>query len=249
MKVKAIWLVFGILCFSLSAFGQSTEELIQEADELFADMQNMETAQEALGLYRKALVAAEDKYEAFWKIARIMYYIGDHQEKKKDRKNTFAQAVYHCDKAVELGPDKPDGYYWRAVNNGKYGETRGVLKSLSLVKPIKRDLNKVIELDRSYEDGGPDRVMGRVYFKLPGFAGGDKDKSLEHLLKSKEYGPEDVVTRLYLAETLMDHKRIEDARAELEYILSVSDDPRWVFAIQENKAAARELLNKKKFRK
>jgi tetratricopeptide (TPR) repeat protein len=178
-----------------------------------------------------------------------MYYIGEHQEKKKDQKNTFAQAVYHCDKAVELGPEKPDGYYWRAVNNGKYGETRGVLKSLALVKPIKSDLNKVIELDRSYEDGGPDRVMGRVYFKLPGFAGGSKDLSLEHLEKSKEYGPEDVVTRLYLAETLLDHKRVEDARSELEYILNVPDDPRWVLAIRENKAAAQELLNKKKFRK
>ena len=113
----------------------------------------------------------------------------------------------------------------------------------------KRDLNKVIELDRSYEDGGPDRVMGRVYFKLPGFAGGSKDKSLEHLEKSKEYGPEDVVTRLYLAETLLDHKRVEDARAELEYILNVPDDPRWVPAIQENKVAAQEMLKKKKFRK
>lgn len=249
MKVKAILSVFGIVCLSLAAFGQSVEELIQEADALYETMQDMETATAALKLYRKALAAAEDKYEAFWKIARMMYYVGEHQEKKKDRKNTFAQAVYHCDKAVELGPDKPDGYYWRAVNNGKYGETRGVLKSLSLVKPIKRDLNKVIELDRGYEDGGPDRVMGRVYFKLPGFAGGDKDKSLEHLEKSLEYGPEDVVTRLYLAETLLDHKRIEDARAELEYILNMADDPRWVLAIAENKEAARELLKKKKFRK
>jgi tetratricopeptide (TPR) repeat protein len=249
MKVKAIWLVFGIICLSLTAFSQTPAELIQEADVLFEDMQDMDTAQRALSLYRKALVDAVDKYEAYWKIARVMYYIGEHQEKKKDRKNTFAQAVYHCDKAVELGPEKPDGYYWRAVNNGKYGETRGVLKSLSLVKPIKRDLNKVIELNRSYEDGGPDRVMGRVYFKLPGFAGGSKDKSLEHLEKSKGYGPEDVVTRLYLAETLLDHKRIEDARAELEYILNVPDDPHWVAAIQENKAAAQELLKHKKFRK
>ncbi|GAF79240.1 unnamed protein product, partial [marine sediment metagenome] len=133
--------------------------------------------------------------------------------------------------------------------NGKYGETKGVLKSLSLVKPIKKGMNKVIELDRSYEDGGADRVLGRVFFKVPGFAGGSKKKSLEHLLKSKELGPEDALTRVYLAETLLKHKQIDEAREELEYVLNMEDDPRWVIGIRESKEMAKELLKDKKFRK
>ena len=121
----------------------------------------------------------DNRYEAFWRLSRILYYIGEHTEKKKEKKSIFAQGVYYAERAIDLEPEKPDGHYWHGVNNGKYGETRGVLKSLFLVKPIKQAMNKVIELDRSYEDGGPDRVMGRVYFKLPGFAGGSKEKSLE----------------------------------------------------------------------
>jgi hypothetical protein len=124
-----------------------------------------------------------------------------------------------------------------------------VLKSLALVKPIKKDMNKVLELDRSYEDGGADRVLGRVFFKVPGFAGGSKDKSLEHLQKSKELGPEDAVTRFYLADTMLSHDLIEEARAELEYVLNMPDDPRWIMAVKENKEAAKELLSDKKFRK
>jgi tetratricopeptide (TPR) repeat protein len=249
MKTKAIFLVFVFLCFSFSLFSQEAEDLIAQADKLFADMKDMAAAKEAQAKYRDALLKAENKYEAYWKLSRIHYYIGAHTESKKDKKVIFSQGIYYANKAVALEPEKPDGYYWLGVNQGVYGEAKGVLKSLSLVKPIKRSMNKIIELDRAYEDGGADRVLGRVYFKVPGIAGGSKDKSLEHLLKSKELGPNDPVTRVYLAETLLSKKKVEEARQELEFVLNMDPDPRWVAGIEEAKEDARELLKHKKFRK
>ena len=249
MKGKTILLIFALVCFSSILFSQSTEELIAKADELYKDMQDLETANEALELYRQALGITENKYEPYWKISRVQYYIGAHTAEKKDKKIIFSQGVYHAKKAVALEPEKPDGHYWLGVNNGKYGETRGVMKSLSLVKPIKKSMFKIIEVDRGYEDGGADRVLGRVFFKVPGIAGGSKDKSLEHLEKSKELGPEDPITRVYLAETYLAKKRVEDARAELEYVLNMPDDPRWVSGVTEAKKDAQELLKKKEFRK
>jgi tetratricopeptide (TPR) repeat protein len=191
----------------------------------------------------------ENKYQAYWRISRIHYFIGTHTEEKKEKQAIFAQGVYFGKKAIAAEPEKPDGHYWLAVNNGKYGEVKGVMKSLSLVKPIKKSLNKVIELDRTYEDGGADRVLGRVYFKLPGIAGGSKDKSMEHLEKSKELGPDDPVTRVYLAETYLAKKKVEEARAELDYVLNMDPDPRWVVGLDHARVDAEELLKDKKFRK
>ena len=249
MKRKTILLIFALVCFSSTLFSQSAEELIAQAYELYNEMMDLETANKALDLYRQALGVAEDKYESYWKISRIQYYVGAHSPEKKDKKIIFSQGIYHAKKAVALQPEKPDGHYWLGVNNGKYGETRGVMKSLSLVKPIKKSMFKIIEVDRGYEDGGADRVLGRVFFKVPGIAGGSKDKSLEHLEKSKELGPEDPITRVYLAETYLAKNRVEDARAELDYVLNMTDDPRWVAGITEAKIEAKELLKKKKFRK
>ena len=249
MKAKGILVLLVALCFAYSLFGQIPEELIAQGDALFNEMKDMSAAKEAEALYHKAIGQMDNRYEAFWRLSRILYYIGEHTEKKKEKKSIFAQGVYYAERAIDLEPEKPDGHYWHGVNNGKYGETRGVLKSLFLVKPIKRAMNKVIELDRSYEDGGPDRVLGRVYFKLPGFAGGSKDKSLEHLLKSKEYGPNDAVTRIYLAETYLELDEIDKARQELDYVLNLEPDSRWTVAVEENKKVARELLNHKKFKK
>ena len=249
MKAKIFFLLIVFLGSAFPLFSQSAEELIAQGDGLYNEMQDMVTANEALAKYMEALAKLDSKYDAYWRISRIRYYIGAHTERKKDRKSIFSQGIYYGNKAVVAEPEKPDGHYWLGVNNGKYGETKGVLKSLSLVKPIKKGMNKVIELDRSYEDGGADRVLGRVFFKVPGFAGGSKKKSLEHLLKSKELGPEDALTRVYLAETLLKHKQIDEAREELEYVLNMEDDPRWVIGIRESKEMAKELLKDKKFRK
>jgi tetratricopeptide (TPR) repeat protein len=248
MKKSGILTLLAVFCFFSFLFPQSAEEWIVQADQLCSEMKDMSTAKEAEALYLKSQGLTNSKYDVFWRMSRILYYIGEHTENKKERKGIFDRGVYYAEKAVELEPEKPDGHYWLGVNHGKVGETRGVLKSLSLVKPIKNAMNKVIDLERSYEDGGPDRVLGRVYFKLPGFAGGDKEKSLEHLLKSKEYGPEDAVTRIYLAETYLALKEKHKAKEELEYVMNMESDDRWLYAIDENKEVARELLNSKKFK-
>lgn len=249
MKGKTLFMIFALVCFSNILFSQRAEDLIAQADELFNEMRDLETAQNVLQMYQQALGIAEDKYEAYWKMSRIQYYIGSHTEDKKEKMIIFSQGVYNAKKAVALEPEKPDGHYWLGVNNGKYGESKGVMKSLSLVKPIKESMFKIIEVDRSYEDGGADRVLGRVFFKVPGIAGGSKDKSIEHLEKSKELGPEDPITRVYLAETYLAKDRVEDARAELEYVLNMPDDPRWVSGVTEAKMDAAELLKKKDFKK
>lgn len=249
MKRKTFFLLFILISFSFSLFSQNPEDLISQGDALYAEMKDMTMAKEALAKYEQALLSAEDKYEVYWKLTRIIYYIGSQTESKKEKKAIFSRGIYYGAKAVELEPEKPDGHFWLGVCYGVFGEAKGVLKSLSLVKPIKEAMNKVIDLDRGYEDGGADRVLGRVYFKLPGFAGGSKKKSLEHLLKSKELSPEDPGTRVYLAETYLALKEVDKAREELEYVLNMESDPRWISGIEEQKEEAKKLLQKKAFKK
>jgi len=248
MRVK-FFVFFFLVILPFFLFSQDSNQALEQADDLFEQMADMETAQQALDLYRTALNEAENKYEPFWKISRLLYYIGEHTENKKEKKNTFSQAVYYAEKAIQLGPEKPDGYYWRGVNNGKFGESKGILKSLSLVKPIKSDMNKVIEIDPAFEDGGAYRVLGRVYFKLPGFAGGSKEESLKLLKKSTEFGPDDANTRLFLGETLLAMDETEKAREELEFVLSLEEDPLWKSDVSSAKQQAKELLQDKKFKK
>jgi tetratricopeptide (TPR) repeat protein len=247
MRAKIFFSLLILLSFSIPLLSQESEELIAQGDKLYAEMKDMATAQEALSKYREAAVKAENKFEAFWKLSRIHYYIGTRTESKEEKTVIFGQGLYYAKKAVALESEKPDGHYWLGISYGVYGEARGVLKSLSFVKSIKEAMNKVIELDRGYEDGGPDRVLGRVYFKVPDFAGGSKKKSLEHLLKSKELAPNDALTRCYLADTFLSLKEEDKAREELEYVLSMESDPRWIAGVDNHKEDAKKMLQKKAF--
>jgi len=249
MKTKIFMLTLFLFLSSLPSFSQERKSLIQQGDELFIERGDVAKAKEALAKYQEAFLSGENPYQAYWRMARAEYWIGDHTLNKTEKKRIFEQGIYHAKKAVALEPQEPDGHFWLGVNYGVYGQAKGVLKSLSLVKPIKEEMNKVIQIDPSYEYGGPDRVLGRVYYELPGFAGGSKKKSLEHLLKSREFGPQVGLTRIYLADTYLSLDEVEKARQELEFVINMEPDPILVPETMEEKELARKMLKRKEFQK
>ncbi|MBP1661599.1 MAG: hypothetical protein H6P95_2791 [Candidatus Aminicenantes bacterium] len=247
--------VLGILLIaalaSLPALAQTPTEspLLQQGDELYTQRADLAKAKEAQAKYEAALAAKEDDYGASWRLARILYWIGDHTPGNDAKKQIFQQGIEHAKKAVALGPDKADGHFWLGVCYGVYGEAKGVLKSLSLVKPIKAEMRRVLEIDPAYDRGGADRVLGRVYHQLPGFAGGSEKLSLQHLEKAVEYGPRVGLNLIYLADTYLSLDRVEDARKALETILTMEPMPDLLPETAEEQAQARERLERKPFKK
>ena len=72
---------------------------------------------------------------------------------------------------------------------------------------------------------------------MPGLFGGDESKSEQHLRKALTYNPQSVITRLFLAETLIELDREAEARKELEAALAAPDDPEWAPEDRRFKAA------------
>ena len=238
-----------ILLPALMLYAQETKTLTQQGDDLFDQRGDLAKAKDALAKYQDALVAKEDAYGVYWRMARVEYWIGDHTANNDDKKQIFSMGIYHAKKAVALGPDRPEGHYWLGVDYGVYGEAKGIFKSLSLVNPIKEEMNKVLSLDPTFDDGGADRLLGRMYFELPGFFGGSNKKSLEHLLKSKELGPRVGLTRIYLADTYVALGEVQKAREELEFVIAMEPDPKLIPETGEEKKTAGEKLKGKDFNK
>ncbi|HPW18436.1 MAG TPA: hypothetical protein PLP83_08675 [Candidatus Aminicenantes bacterium] len=90
--------------------------------------------------------------------------------------------------------------------------------------------------------------LARVYHELPGFAGGSEKTSLEHLLKSVEYGPRVGLNLIYLADTYISLGRVGDARRTLETILTMEPYPDLLPETEEERAQARERLERKPFK-
>jgi tetratricopeptide (TPR) repeat protein len=250
MTLKKIILpLLTVLVLASAARAQATNTLLQQGDDLYAQRGDLAKAKEALATYQAALAAAEDAYGVNWRLARVEYWIGDHTADKTAKKQIFQQGIDHAKKAIELGPSKVEGHFWLGVCYGVYGEAKGVLKSLFLVKPIKEEMRRVLEIDPAYDKGGADRVLGRVYHEVPGIAGGSEKKSLEHLLKAVEYGPRVGLNLLYLADTYISLDQIEKARQTLEYILSMEPEPELIPETEEERVQARQRLEGKQFKK
>jgi tetratricopeptide (TPR) repeat protein len=238
-----------ILVLAVTVRAQETKTLVPQGDELYDQRGDLAKAKQALAKYQEALAAGEDAYSTSWRLARVHYWIGDHTDDKAAKKRIFQQGIDHARKAIELAPEKVEGHFWLGVCYGVYGEAKGVLKSLALVKPIKEEMRRVLEIEPAYDRGGADRVLGRVFHEVPGFAGGSEKKSLEHLLKAVEYGPRVGLNLLYLADTYISLGQIEKARETLEYILTMEPEPDLIPETEEERVQARQRLEAKQFKK
>ncbi len=224
-----------------STAAQEAGAAVARADALWAQRADLGKIREAIQIYEEVLSRDPGHVEALWKLTRAHWWLG--ARSPEDQKLAiFDKGVEYGRKATLLKDDCVECHYWLGVCYGVYGEAKGVLKSLSLVDPIKEEMNKVIKLDPKYLNGGAYRVLGRMAFKLPWFAGGSKKESAEYLQKAKEYGPNSFMTRVFLAETLLAMDENDLAKKELEWCLNAPEpaDP----GDREDREAARKLYGK-----
>lgn len=98
------------------------------------------------------------------------------------------------------------------------------MKSLFLVKPIKRAFSRALELDAQYV-----RAMsglGSLYDELPGMAGGDHDKAIGYFRRAIETDSNYSYAYVSLARILLDKERREQARELLDRVMSMKE-PRY----------------------
>ncbi len=196
--VVAALLFFG-LCSSW-ADPQAASKFISDADALYSQRTEKTGAQPALDLYEKALTENPSSAEACWKAARACYWIADHAVSKKEKISTFENGITFAQKAIALDPQSLDAHFWLGGLYGSYGEAKGILKSLALVKPIRVEMQTIIGLNDRYQGGGGYRVLGIVDYKVPGFAGGNKKRSFEELIKALSIDPMNPFNQFYIAE-------------------------------------------------
>lgn len=241
-----------VICFFLLAglgVAAGVGDLIARADRLYEERADLAKAEKAAELYRQAMAAAPDQAEPAWKLARAMYWLGDNAETNEEKMALHDQGIQAAKKAVERNPDSAAAHYWLGVNYGLYGQAKGILKSLSLRDPIKEEMNAVIKLDPGHEGGGAYRVLGRMYFKLPGLFGGDDDKAVELLKTAIKHGPRRWLNHVYLAEVYLKQRKLDQAEALVKQALAGPPEPAQAPEDESVKKDAQVLLEKIKKRR
>ena len=248
--IRSCTLVFYIALFSTSALAQDSSAAAQRAqaddpDALYREREDFAKAQRAADIWNSRLAANPRDYESAWKLARIDYWLGT-QGTANTRRSALEQGTNSGKTASTIEPSRPEGLFWMAANMGALAESYGLRQGLKYRGPIKDALEKVLQIDAAYQNGSADRALGRWYFKVPGLFGGSRTKSVEHLRRSLTYSPDSTASHFFLAETLLDMKRTEEGRAELQKVLDAPLDPDWAPEDRDFKRKAQDLLLKLK---
>jgi tetratricopeptide (TPR) repeat protein len=182
-----------------------------DADKLF-EQGGLANYKQTIELYQNAIAENPGNYEAAWKCARAYREYGDAAKSQKVEgwKDICAQygkqGMQYAQKAIELDPAKPDGYYYYGLNVGVYSDGVSVLTALAegLKNKTQNSFEKAYQIDKMYNKGGPMIALGRFWAVLP-WPMYDRKKSLKYYreYQATEYFADNIEAHVYLGELLI----------------------------------------------
>lgn len=199
-----------------------------DPDALYEDRENLASAQKAAGIWESRLKANPRDFESAFKLAQARYWLGTNGLPEAERKTALEAGIAAARSALAISANRPEGHFWLAANMGALAESFGLRQGIRYRGQIKDALLMTLKLDPGFLQGSADRALGRWYFKVPRLFGGSNQRSLEHLRKALAYNPNSVISHIFLADTLADMGRKDEARKEYQAAIDAPFDPDWM---------------------
>jgi len=216
---------------------------IAEAEPLYEGREDMTKARLAVTALRQAHAADYGNYEAAWKLARAAFYVGDRTDTETERDAMFREGTDAGKAAVQLQPNKPDGHFWLGANYGG-SAAHSTLSNLSSFRDIKGEMDTVLKLDEGYQGYSAYLGLGRLYLQAPKMMGGDPAKAVEYLEKGVKLNPNNTLMRSELAAAYEAMDRPGDAKKQIETLMSITPDPKYMAEHKQAVENAKKLLEK-----
>jgi tetratricopeptide (TPR) repeat protein len=218
-------------------------EAIAEADQLYAGRADLMKVRQGLVALRQAQADDSTNYELAWRLAKFNYYLGSHSQESDEQEKAFHDGIGAGKLAVNLQDGKADGHFWLGANYGGSAQT-SILSGLSEFDDIRNQMETVLKLDEGYESGSAYMALGRLYLEAPRVLGGDAQKGIEYLEKGLRLGPNNALLRWRLAAAYAEVHRNDDARKQIDALLSMKPAPGYEPEYNEAAVEVRKLLEK-----
>lgn len=185
-----------------------------------------------------------DNADILWRLAKYHWFLGDQATVKKAKLTLFAQGKEYAEQAVKADPKNIDAHFWLAALIGADGEARGILKSLSSVSPMKKELEICFQLNPKFADAHD--LMAQLYWLAPGppLSIGSKKRALEESRLAVTYDPTNIDFWFIFGQIARDNKDYEKACEAFQKILTMPDDPEEPAKSRKSKETATEELKK-----
>lgn len=198
---------------------------------------------ELASLEEKVKTSPGERANSLIRLAKICFVLGEISP-KEEKNQYFAKGKEYAETLIREQPAWADGHYWLGLNLCGLAEAAGAKRGLKMVPLIIEAMERALKVDPVYDQAGPHRVLGRIYYECPAWplSVGDLHRSLRHLSEAAAIAPENSTNHLFLAETLLKLGKKADAREELERVLKASRHAICAKELEEDRRQALRLL-------
>ncbi len=233
--MRALLAVFALLLAPPLTRAQSP---IEEARALIVsyheDLTRLDRARDLV----EAFLKTDSQVEGMILLSRLYFIWGDVRAASVEEKlYAYQRGRQVGRRAVELAPKNAEAHFWYATNTGRYGQTKGVLRSLFLLPTIREELEIIFELNSKHL--GAQALAGNVELALPW---GNLEKAEEYFRNGLKLDPHYTAIRVDLVRLLIKRGKYAEARKELRRVLNEREPSNFADWAVKDTTRARELL-------
>jgi tetratricopeptide (TPR) repeat protein len=196
----------------------------------------------------EAALTDERRLDTLITLSYVYFLLGEVRARSDDEKlAAYDRGRVLGKRAVELAPRDEEAHLWYAINTGRWGQTKGVLRSLFLLATVREEIETILELNPRSVRGRA--LAGNVLMEAPGFVGGDRRKAEEQFRRGIEHDPHFTAIRVDLARLLIAGGRHAEAREELTRVIEEKTPTSVADWNARDRPRARELLESLRDRK
>ena len=163
-------------------------------------------------------LARDRQVDAMVMLSYVHFLYGDvRATTTEDKLEAYDRGREIARRAVELAPRNPEAHVWYGINTGRWGLTKGVMRSLFLLPTVRQEIEAALALDPRNLRALV--LSGNVFLEVPGLFGGDREKAEQQFRQALEIDPRFTVARVDLARVLIAAGHYADARRELRRVI------------------------------
>ncbi len=202
---KTLILLLSLIFICASVFASLN---FTEVDKLYLTDAHDQEVYDQLQQMLKEATSNEEKAQVLWRLSRVCVDLGDaiDKEDKSARFAVYEEGEQYALDSIAANPT-PEGYLWKCSNVGRWGQTKGVLDSLSKAKPMYEDMVYLTDNLNCLDSSEAWYILAVLFESLPGWpiSFGDRNFAISYGRIACETIPRNVIyggTYKQLAETL-----------------------------------------------
>lgn len=178
----------------------------------------------AIGYYREALKVDPKHFKALWRLARAFMWLGEQSSSSADHRRLGWTGYGYARRAIQVDRRRVEGHFWAALCIGEYAKGLGIISAIrqGIERRFRGYLDASMRIDRSYDEGGPDRIYALYWHSLP-WPLRDNKKSLYHFRRSLGYSRTNPFTHLYYGKVLAAESQEAKARRHFKRCIGSSN--------------------------